>query len=72
MLVAPARRCRLMTKFRSEAMTCGAAPVRIWDRSSAKVTSRTQCRPFSICQCPRIQVASSSGRAWCGPRSVIA
>jgi hypothetical protein len=42
------------------------------DWSSAKVTSRTQCSPFSICQCPRIQAASSAGRAWCGARLVIA
>lgn len=42
MLVAPARRCRLITRFRSEAMTCGAAPVRTVERSSAKVTSRTR------------------------------
>ena len=34
-------------------MTCGAAPVRTWEPSSAKVTSRTQCRPFSIAQWPR-------------------
>ena len=29
-------------------------------------------QPVSICQCPRIQAASSAGRAWCGARSVIA
>src|SRR4029079_6181781 len=32
MLVASARRCRLITRLRSEAMTCGAWPVRTWDR----------------------------------------
>src|SRR4051812_24862916 len=47
MLVAPARRCRLITRFRSDAMTCGPEPVWTWDRSSAKVTSRTQCRALS-------------------------
>ena len=47
MLVAPARRCRLIARLRREAMTCGACPVRTWERSSAKVTSRTQCRPLS-------------------------
>jgi hypothetical protein len=26
------------------------SPLRIWEPSSAKVTSRTQCRLFSICQ----------------------
>jgi hypothetical protein len=52
MLVAPASLCRLITRLRSEAMTCGPAPVRTWERSSAKVASRTQCRAFSICQCP--------------------
>ena len=45
-------------------MTCGLLPTWTWDKSSVKVTSRTQCRPFSICQWPRIQAASSSGRAW--------
>jgi hypothetical protein len=28
-------------------------PVRTWEASSAKATSRTWCRPFSIAQCPR-------------------
>lgn len=52
MSVAPARRCRLIARFRSVVMTCGLVPAWIWDRSSVKVTSRTQCRPFSICRCP--------------------
>ena len=59
-------------RMRREAMTCGAWPVRTCERSSAKVTSRTQCRAFSICQCPRIHAASSAGLAWCGARSVMA
>jgi len=29
-------------------MTCGPVPVRSWEASSAKVTSRTWCRPFSV------------------------
>jgi hypothetical protein len=48
----------LMTRLRREAMTWGPAPVRTWEWSSAKVTSRTQCRLFSICLWPRIQAAS--------------
>jgi hypothetical protein len=51
---------------------CGPEPVLTWDRSSAKVTSRTHCRAFSICHWPRIKAASSSGWAWCGARLVIA
>src|SRR5664279_193061 len=61
MLVAPARRCRLMARFRSVAITCGPLPVRIWDKSSPNVTSRTQCRRTSMHQWPRSQVASWSG-----------
>ena len=42
MLVAPVRRRMLMTRLRRDAMTCGPAPVRTWEWSSAKVTSRTR------------------------------
>src|SRR5664279_3656179 len=72
MLVAPARRCRLMARFRSVAITCGPLPVRTWLRSSPNVTSRTQCRRTSMHQWPRSQVASWSGRAWSTVRSVTA
>jgi hypothetical protein len=34
-------------------MTLGPVPTRTWEASSAKVVSRTWCRPFSIDQCPR-------------------
>src|SRR4051812_32703716 len=37
MLVAPLRRCRLIARLRRVAMTWGLAPMRTWDRSSAKV-----------------------------------
>jgi hypothetical protein len=47
MLVAPARRNKLMTVLRSVAITWGAFPVRTWERSSSKVTSRTPCSRFS-------------------------
>jgi hypothetical protein len=33
----------------STAMTAGPLPVGIWDRSSARTTSRTQCSRFSTC-----------------------
>jgi hypothetical protein len=61
MLVAPARRCRLIAVFRSVAMTCGPLPVRTWDRSSSKVTSRTRCRRFSMPWWPWTQAARTGG-----------
>jgi hypothetical protein len=39
--------------LRRQAMTLGPVPVRTWEASSAKVVSRTWCRPFSIAQCQR-------------------
>jgi hypothetical protein len=39
-LVQPARRRRLIAMFLMAAMICGEEPVRTWDRSSSKVTSR--------------------------------
>ena len=42
MLVAPAGRWRLMARFRIAAITAGPVPVRMRERSSSKVTSRTQ------------------------------
>src|SRR5215207_1073817 len=39
MLVAPVRRSRLIAVLRRVAITWGPDPVRIWDRSSSKVTS---------------------------------
>src|SRR5690242_4854964 len=44
MLSAPAMRCRDRAKLRRAAMFTGPCPVRIWDRSSAKVTSRILLR----------------------------
>ena len=54
MLVAPTRRRRAIPRLRSPAHTWGAAPLRTWLRSSSKVTSRTQCNPFSIPQYSRL------------------
>jgi hypothetical protein len=36
-----------MTRLRRQAMTCGAPPVRTWEASSAKVTSRMWATPRS-------------------------
>ena len=72
MLVAPARRRRLMARLRRVAMTRGPLPVRIWERSSSKVTSRTQCRRFSMHQWPRIQVASWASVVCAADRLVMA
>lgn len=44
--------------------------VRIWERSSSKVTSRI--RRFSTHQWPRIQAASWAGVAWAAGRLVMA
>lgn len=56
----------LTTVLRIVAMTCGAEPVRIVARSSSKTTSRTQCRRFSIPQCPRIHAVT-----WIGSTTAI-
>ncbi len=53
MLAAPARRQVLVARLRRVAMARGPLPVRICERSSSKVTSRTQWRRFSMPQCPR-------------------
>jgi hypothetical protein len=52
--------------------SAGSYPTRIWDRSSAKVTSRIQCRRFSTCQCSRMAPANWSGRICCQHRWVTA
>jgi hypothetical protein len=56
----PARHSTPMAKLPKAAMTCGAVPVRTREASSAKVTSRTWCSPFSIPQCPQ-QVGEPGG-----------
>src|SRR5213593_151261 len=43
MLRCPCRRRTPMARLRRLAMVLGAAPVRVWEASSAKVTSRTWC-----------------------------
>ena len=48
MLLAPPSRCKLTALLRTVARTCGPAPVRTVQRSSSKVTSRTQCTRFSM------------------------
>jgi hypothetical protein len=40
-----------MSRLRRRAATCGPAPVRIWEASSAGEKSRAWCRPYSIAQC---------------------
>ena len=52
-----------MAKLRSEAITCAPAPVRTRERSSSKVTSRTQWRRFSIVQWPRLKASKHAGVA---------
>src|SRR5215207_5010969 len=71
-LTGPARQSAPMTRLRRQAMTCGAVPVRTWEPSSAKVTSRIQCRPCSIAQWAHRRSASRAGLAWAKVRLVIA
>ncbi len=52
-------------------MARGAVPVRTWEASSAKVTSRRWCNA-SMPHCPRIQSASRAGLAWVALRLVTA
>jgi hypothetical protein len=40
-LTGPARLSAPIARLRKVAMTCGAVPVRTWEASSEKVTSRT-------------------------------
>ncbi len=55
---APVKRCRLMTRFRSEAMTCAAAPVRSWHavdasaRFAPRSIPRRRSRRSATCKCP--------------------
>ena len=72
MLVEPARRCRLMARLRRLAMTAGPFPVRIWEWSSTKVTSRIQCSLFSMDQWFWMIALSWSARMSPKPRSVTA
>jgi hypothetical protein len=72
MLVLPFIRRMLSARFSREAMARGPVWVRIWERSSSWVTSRTQCRRFSMAQWPRIQVASSAAVACSVVRLVTA
>ena len=67
MLVQPVIRNRVMTVLRRVAMTRGALPVRTWERSSSKETSRTQWRRFSMPQCPPVPLdPGGEGGGWSG------
>src|SRR5687768_1772225 len=70
MLVSPAHRIRPMTVLRRAAITCGILPHRTGERSSSKVTSRTPCDWFSICQCPRTSASKRAALARSGPKLV--
>ena len=60
----PVSRRMVMARLRRLAMTRGPFRVRIWEESSPRVTSRTQCRLSSMDQCPRKKSASWAGLAW--------
>src|SRR3954454_15891930 len=72
MFVCPVRRRALSARVRRAARFWGPLAVRIWLWSSASLTSRTQCRPASIDQCPRTQQASCAGSASWASRLVMA
>jgi hypothetical protein len=57
------RRNAPTARLRRLAVTRRRLPLRAWEASSLKVTSRTQCSRFSILQCPRSQPASCAGLA---------
>ena len=60
MFSTPVSRSRLIAVLRMVAITLGALRVRTWERSSSKVTSRTQWILFSMPQCP-----------WTSPRGLL-
>ena len=72
MLVAPMSRWMLMARLRRVAMTAGPLPVRTWEWSSAKITSRIGCSRLSMVQCPRRASAIWSARVSSQARSVTA
>jgi hypothetical protein len=71
-LTGPTRHSAPMARLRRQTMTCGAVPVRTWEASSAKVTSRTTCGTFSMDQCPRMRSAIRAGLAAAWARLVTA
>lgn len=64
MLVAPDSLKMVMTRLRRLAMIWGPLAVRIWERSSSKSRSRTQCRRSSIPHWPQMMAASWAWLAW--------
>jgi pimeloyl-ACP methyl ester carboxylesterase len=70
-LTGPAWLSTPMTRLCRQAMTLGPAPVRTWEVSSAKVTSRRWCSA-SIARCPRSRSASLAGLACSNERLVMA
>src|SRR5262249_1921547 len=62
---------RCTTAFRKAASTCGALPERTRQASSPSVTSRTECRQFSIRQWSRTNPSRRAASAAPGGRLVI-
>ena len=71
MLAWPAIRKAPIARLRRVAITRGALPARICERSSSNITSLTQWIRFSIPQCPRMRSASSFGPVRSGARLVM-
>src|SRR5262249_52404963 len=72
MLVNPVARISHSTALRTPARTSGAAPVRARHASSPRLSSRTQCSRFSICQCPRAIASNRLAEARSRPKLVTA
>lgn len=62
-VLVPWIRSSVIAVLQRLAMTRGELPVRTWEQSSSKVTSRTQCSRFSTSQWPCTQVTRTSGGA---------
>jgi len=71
MLRDPHLRSIVIARFLKVAITRGAFPVLICERSSPKVSSLTQCRPFSMPQCMRLSSSRREGEAFSGVKLVI-
>ena len=71
-LVWPAQRTRVLVRLRKAAITWGALPVLTWERSSSKVTSRTQCNPVldvpMLPENPQQSIRPSNSRSHTGYR----
>lgn len=62
MLVISDGRSAVIARLHNAAMTCGPCAVRTWERSSSKVTSRTQCSGSRCPSCSTIYLDKPTRR----------